>query len=348
MIRTFSVEMGTMLSKNREQSLLYCDEEEDIPRPSNALELLSNNHDPYFLNNNGGKYYLPDVLWLRIFLCLSLKERVIISRVCRKWNQLCRDATFWRSVDFKMCATSASITDSTIRAVTSYTTAIQIVDFSGEHCKTIADTSLGYLAKYCPRLRKLDLTGRTLVTNRGIQTIARKCKLLEHIVLDKCYKISDKGITSLRQCPMLTILSIAYCVRVTDEGLSTVAKTCRRLKNLNIAGCTKVTDKGIKALGKHCKLLDKINLKHTTDVSIDAIESLVRGAPMLSHVQLGILQDEYNTVAAINIVVGCCNHLEFLSFQHHHNPHTAAGRKFVSKKRLTAFVTNLNACVFAH
>lgn len=147
---------------------------------------------------------------------------------------------------------------------------------------------------------------------------------------------------------MLKILSLAYCIRVTDKGLSTVAKKCRTLKTLNIAGCTKVTDKGIKALGRHSKLLENINLKHTTDVSVDAIESLVRGAPLLSHVQLGILQDEYNTVAAINIVVGHCSHLQFLSFQHHHNPHTAAGRKVVSKKRLTAFVNSLNACVLAH
>lgn len=318
-----------------------------VHRPSNALALFRSNYNPAILHINGN-YYLPDDLWLRIFSFLSLNERVIISRVCRKWNQLCRDATFWRSVDFKMCATSGSITDSTIQAVASYTTAIQIVDFSGEHCTTITDTTLGYLAKYCPRLRKLDLTGRTLVTNRGVQTIARSCKILEHLVLDKCYKISDKGITSLRRCAMLTILSIAYCIRVTDKGISTVAKKCKTLKTLNISGCTKVTDKGIKALGLHSKLLQKINLKHTTEVSVDAIESLVRGARRLSHVQLGILQDEYSTVAAINIVVGHCSHLEFLSFQHHHNPHTAAGRKIVSKKKLTAFVSSLNACVLVH
>jgi hypothetical protein len=241
-----------------------------------------------------------------------------------------------------------NITDDTVRAVTSYSAAIQIVDLSGEHCKSITDTSLGYLAKYCPRLRKLNLAGRTSVTNHGIHSIACSCPHIEHLILNKCYKISDKGLKSLGKCSMLTVLSVAYCIKITDKGLSTVAKNCRSLEALNIAGCSKVSDKGVRALGRYCKLLRKIDLKHTTEISIEAIEILVRGAPMLSHVQLGILQDEYRTIAALNIVVDYCKFLEFLSFQHHHNQITAGGRKIVSKKRLGAFVSSLNACALVH
>jgi len=288
---------------------------------------------------------LLDVLWLRIFSFLVFDERMRISCVCRRWDRLCRDSTFWRFVDFKLCTTVKRkfVEDSDVEAVVSYSAAIQIVDLSGIHCQLITDLSLGHLAKYCPRLRKLNLSDRVLVTSNGIAHIASLCRHIEVLVLDNCCRIGDKGIAAIARCSRLSMLSIAHCFKVSDKSLVKVAKRCPKLQALDISGCTRITDKSIKTLGRYSKLLTKISLKNTTDISIDAIEILVKGVSGLRHVELGILQDEVRTIAALNIIVYHCRCLGFISFQHHHSQRTTGGdRKIVPKKRLGEFIRRLS------
>lgn len=287
---------------------------------------------------------LPDHLWLRIFSYLAFEERMRICCVCRTWNRLSRDSMFWRFVDFKVLTSPKNnlVNDISVEKLISSSTAIQMVDLSGTHCQLITDHTLQYLAKCCPRLRIINLSNRLLISNYGIQAIARACPL-EEITLDNCCKLGDKGISEIARCTKLTSLSVAYCFKISDKSLVKVLKKCHQLKTLNISGCTRITDKTITTLGQFSKSLNKISLKNTLDISIEAIEFLVQGVPDICHVELGILQDEVRTRAALNIIVLYCRSLRFLSFEHHHSL-LATGRdtKFVPKKRLCDFVKRLS------
>ena len=311
-------------------------------RVSDHLEDERDSSEPQWL--------FPDNIWLRIFSYLSLQERTQASYVCQRWNNLCKDSLFWREVDFKFCGAAQPITNETVKAVTSYSTGIQSIDLSGDHCKPITDEAIGHVARSCPRLQRLNIAGRTKVSNRGLTVIARNCPLLKELDVEKCHEISNNGIKSIAsRCRELKSLSVARCHKITDKGMCFVAQECNNLQRLSIAGCSRITDKSLTTLGKHCDLLRDINLKDIQSITSYGIERLVSGNPNLTHVHLGIVQDTKITLATLQIIVKHCEKLEFLSFQHFHRAGVVTGgvRK-VNKKKLGAFINNLNACVVSN
>lgn len=296
------------------------------------------------------QWLLPDNIWLRIFSFLSLQERIQVSYVCQRWNNLCKDSLFWREIDFSFCSASQQLTDETVRAVTSYSMGIQSIDLSGDHCEPITDEALGHVARSCQRLQRLNVAGRGKVSDRGLSLIARNCALLKELNVDKCDGISDKGIKYIaRRCCELTVLSVARCQKVSDKGMQFVAQKCTSLQSLNIAGCGRVSDKSLASLGHYCHALRAINLKDVSGITFYGIESMVSGTPELTHVHLGIIQDARNTMVALQIIVKHCEKLQFLSFQHlKRTGDVAGGVRKVNKKKLGAFINSLNACVVSN
>lgn len=323
-------------------------------KPQETIFLSHHNRKLSYLeherDSSEPQWLLPDNIWLRIFSFLSLQERTQASYVCQRWNNLCKDSLFWREVDFTFCGATQQITDETVKAVTSYSMGIQSIDLSGNHCEPITDEAIGHVARSCQRLQRLNIAGRSKVSNRGLSVIARNCPLLKDLNVEKCDGISNNGIKSIaNRCSELKILSVARCQKITDKGIRFVAQECKNLRSLSMAGCSGITDKSLTSLGKHCNTLRDINLKDIQGITFCGIEGLVSGNPELTHVHLGIVQDTKNTMVALQIIVKHCEKLQFLSFQHFHRAGVVTGgvRK-VNKKKLGAFITNLNACVVSN
>ncbi|PFX27480.1 F-box/LRR-repeat protein 17 [Stylophora pistillata] len=316
-----------------------------LSRRSRIVSYLEDERD-----SSEPQWLLPDNIWLRIFSYLSLQQRTQASYVCQRWNNLCKDSTFWREVDFKFSGATQPVTDETVKAVTSYSRGIQSIDLSGDHCKPITDEAIGHVARSCQRLQRLNIAGRTKVSNRGLSVIARNCPHLKELNVEKCHGISNNGIKSIAsRCHELKSLSVARCQQISDKGMYFVAQECKNLQSLNIAGCSSITDKSLTTLGKHCNMLRDINLKDIQGITSYGIERMVSGNPNLTHVHLGIVQDTKNTMVALQIIVKHCEKLEFLSFQHFHRAGVVTGgvRK-VNKKKLGAFINGLNACVVSN
>lgn len=293
---------------------------------------------------------LPDNLWLRIFSFLTLQERIQVSYVCKGWNNLCKDSLFWREVDFTFCSATQQITDDVVRAVTSYSVAIQSIDLSGDQCEPITDEALCHVARFCQRLQRLDIDGRNNVTNRGLGLIARNCPLLQELNLEKCRGISDKGLQLVaKNCRQLKILSLAGCKKISDKGVRLVAQKCNSMQSLNLAGCSEISDKSLTSIGKYCHSLRSVNLKDIDGITFYGIESLVSGTPELTHVHLGIIRDKQNTMIALQIIVKHCEKLQFLGFQHFYRAAgVTGGVRKLNKKKLGAFINSLNACVVSN
>ena len=273
------------------------------------------------------------------------------SFVCRRWNILCKDAHFWRMVNFASYDVNGNITDTVIKTVTtrcSNASGIRSVDLSGDICNPVTDKALRHVAKYCPYLEQLSLVRRTNISDFGIRSLASKCRKLKKLNIDNCTKVGDIGLRSLAaKCPQLETLIVARCQKITDKGLTAVARNCINLRVLNIAGCRNVSDKSMLALGQYCCNLQEINLKDTNQITIYGIENLFRNTPRMSHIKLGIIRDSENTIAALQIIVEHCQHLQFVTFQHYRNPRVQGGVRKIDKKKLAPFINSLRACVVA-
>lgn len=296
------------------------------------------------------QWLLPDNIWLRIFSFLTVQERINASCACKRWNSLCKDAFFWREVNFKFYRFAQEITDDTVRAVASYSTGIQSIDLSGDHCKGITDLSLGHVANFCPRLLRLNIARRKNVTNRGLTLITRNCSLLEELNVERCQGINDKGLQSIaKNSRHLKVLSIAGCKKISDKGVGMIAEKCRSIKSVNLAGCTGVSDKSLVAIGKHCSSLRIISLKDTNNITFDGIKSLVSGTPEMTHVQLGVIRDTQNTMLALQVIMKQCKKLQLLSFQHSYlTGGVTGGIRKVNKNKIGAFINSLNAYIVSN
>lgn len=79
------------------------------------------------------------------------------------------------------------------------------------------------------------------VQDPGILAIARGCPKLEKLMLTGCGAITGKSVRALaRGCKALEKLSLSGCGGVGNDNLKDLAKGCTRLRHLNIAHCAQV------------------------------------------------------------------------------------------------------------
>ncbi|CAJ2638551.1 F-box protein At5g07670-like isoform X2 [Trifolium pratense] len=119
------------------------------------------------------------------------------------------------------------------------------------------DKGLKEVAKGCPNLRKLKVTGGS---EEGLVTIGEECVTLMELELQKC---NDDVLRGVAACRNLQVVKLIGCVDgfyesvVSDIGLTILAQGCKRLVKLELVGCEGSFD-GIKAIGSCCLMLEEL------------------------------------------------------------------------------------------
>eukprot|EP00899_Mesostigma_viride_P008359 jgi/Mesvir1/17524/Mv08778-RA.1 len=135
---------------------------------------------------------------------------------------------------------------------------LEILDASGSDLR---DSSMDVLAEYCPRLRRVNLSCCTDITDAGIRQLVKGCRQLQRIDLCKT-SVTDAGITAIaNHCAELRHLDAAFCVGMTDASLSLLARRCKdRLEHLGLEGCRSIGDEGMLAVAENCPSLRRLDI----------------------------------------------------------------------------------------
>lgn len=93
-------------------------------------------------------------------------------------------------------------------------------------CRQLKDEAIVYLAQRCGSgLRSLSLAINANVGDTAIQELARNCPELEHLDLTGCLRVGSDGIRTLAEyCPALRSLRVRHCHRVAEPSLSRLRK----------------------------------------------------------------------------------------------------------------------------
>jgi len=140
----------------------------------------------------------------------------------------------------------------------------------------MVDDSL-FVKMNCPSLTKINLICCSQITDKSVIEIAKRCPLLTYINLSgRDSKITDKSIIEIsKRCPSLIYINLGYCPQITDLSIFSISKRCPLLTNINICGLN-ITDKSVMEVAKKCPLLQYINLRNCkliTDVSVIKISN---------------------------------------------------------------------------
>lgn len=119
-----------------------------------------------------------------------------------------------------------------------------------KNCPGFGSSSLAILAKMCPNLRQVDLSGLYGMTDEGILALVdNSLSGLVKVNLSGCINLSDESIQGIAKIhgETLKVLNLDGCRKVTDLSLSAIAKSCSILHDLDVSNCA-ITDSGIASL----------------------------------------------------------------------------------------------------
>lgn len=172
------------------------------------------------------------------------------------------------------------------------------------HCPGFGDVSLVMLAKLCPNLRHVDLSGLQRVTDAGFVPLLENCDgglvkinisgctnltdkavsaiaemhgwTLEVLNLEGCLKVGNTSLVAIAEnCPLLNDLDVSLCA-VTDFGIAALARADQlNLQILSISACTQISEKCLPALRKLGQSLVGLNLQHCSGISKKSVDLLV-------------------------------------------------------------------------
>eukprot|EP00978_Attheya_sp_CCMP212_P009339 scaffold22063_cov35-Attheya_sp.AAC.2 len=144
--------------------------------------------------------------------------------------------------------------------------------------RAVTDAMLHEIARSCPKLARLLLSGCSQVSDRGVLAIAEKCHRLQVLSLNRCTKVTEHGIAGAvadHKLPEMTELYLRDCTLVTDQAVLTVAQYCPKLTTLAINRCSRVTNEGVKALAKKCPYLQVLSLSGCPLVTDDGAKTVL-------------------------------------------------------------------------
>ncbi|CAK8564781.1 unnamed protein product [Lathyrus sativus] len=173
------------------------------------------------------------------------------------------------------------------------------------------DKGLKEVAKGCPNLRKLEVTGGS---EEGLVSIGEECVTLMELELHKCNDNVLRGVAACRNLQVVKLIGSVdgfYGSVVSDIGLTILAQGCKRLVKLELVGCEGSFD-GIKAIGSCCLMLEElVFVDHRMDDGWLAGVSFCENLKTLRFVSCKVIDGN----PGLEEHLGFCVALESLHFQ---------------------------------
>eukprot|EP00899_Mesostigma_viride_P008396 jgi/Mesvir1/17558/Mv08803-RA.1 len=217
--------------------------------------------------------------------CLGITDAALaeVALYCGGLTELFVDGTRVKDAGIAAVATSCTslrrlvvphrVNDRSIGLVARCCPRLEHLGVTG--CKRVTDSSIVSIASACPRLRRLDATASVRLTDESAFALAENCPGLQRLRL-RYTRVSDAGIKAVaRSCEELRHLDVGGCNSVTDDGVGCIAGCCQRLQHLSVHACRSVTDASICQVAKNCSRLQSLDVSRTaiTAVGISAIAS---------------------------------------------------------------------------
>lgn len=164
---------------------------------------------------------------------------------------------------------------------------------------SVTDGGLGYLATGLRHVSVLQATELGMVSNEGVQLIARKCTRLRYLDISHCPRLTWEVLPALRRLRRLESLGLSGCRGMLPAGHAgctgdlndnqgermpvLMGAEFRSLRHLDIANHADLSDEGVKTIAKrNGKTLSSLNVSKCPLVTIGGLLGVVRSLQSLT------------------------------------------------------------------
>lgn len=147
---------------------------------------------------------------------------------------------------------------------------------------------LALVARHFGRLlTDIDISESSAVDDMWLATLGAECPSIMKITACRCRNITNKGIQSIarRKGTALQVVKVAGCDGVSDDGVELLAKHCTRLRSIDFSGCSRVRDRSVYAISSLVGLRD-IALDGCAEVSDEAVKQLFTSVTRLKSLSI--------------------------------------------------------------
>jgi F-box/leucine-rich repeat protein 2/20 len=142
-----------------------------------------------------------------------------------------------------------------------------------ESYSLITDKAVSALSKKCPNLCKINLKSCVTISDVSVEEIAKNCPDLEEIDLSWC-DVSEQSLFFLgKYSQNLVRIGVRSCY-ITDRSVEFLLQKCKKLKILGFAWCKSLTDDTIESIIKHCSQVELLDIRGNEKISSIALSKL--------------------------------------------------------------------------
>ncbi|XP_015671197.1 F-box/LRR-repeat protein 12 [Protobothrops mucrosquamatus] len=238
---------------------------------------------------------LPDSLLLQILVWLPPRDRVGVTRVCKRWHRLVRDNFLWRHVDLSSCRISSKILWHLLRNYfqgSLWTLKLRGSLLSFRKQEVLTSALMQALGKQCPKLQQLSLMELDLRSFQygcmpsSLTSLELRCceipfvwfqvpdtscsfPRIQQLAIWNVPAFSNQHLLNIATQSTLKTLILSEVYRITDVGIQAVAPHLKDLQHLSLCHCS-IGDSAMHFVGRHLKQLNHLDLRSNslTDVGL--------------------------------------------------------------------------------
>jgi len=212
---------------------------------------------------------LPQLQYLNISYCEYIYDDGV-KAMANGLSQL-------QSLDMTGCK---NITIEGIKAISNSLHQLQSLNITKLNELKLGNNGIEAIANGLPQLKSLNITECKLISDLGIDAIARMSQL-QFLSIRECTLVTDRGLEAIARLSELRSLNISFCVNISDVGIKDIATGLPRLELLDVYACRRISDEGLKAIARLSKL-QSLNISYCSNVTDTGMEAILSG---LSHLR---------------------------------------------------------------
>lgn len=233
---------------------------------------------------------------IKVFQWLDTFDLLALATVCRRFEKLIWNPLLWKTISLKGDDVNGDMAlNHILRRLDDQTgekrSSVERVMLS-EGCK-LTEKGIQSIVRRCPNITHLQTQFCNSLSNQSIFDVVTKCTNLQHLDITGCILISC---ISLKQPDtprklLLQYLDLTDCGALDDIGLKTIIKNCPLLIYLYLRRCVMLTDMSLKYLPKFCIALKELSVSdclNVTDFGLYELAKLGQTLRYLSVAKCGV------------------------------------------------------------